>query len=359
MRRQTNRRGFSIILVVLLLVAFVGITAVAIDFPRMYLIRTQLHTAADAAAHAGAQRLMFGDWKNASVTAIAYADSDSVEHKRITMAAGDVVPGTWNGLTFTAGTWSDTTNAVQTTARYTAAYVFGRFYGRTTSARTATSIAAVGSARGPGAPGGARGGASCVRPLAMRYDSVLKLLYPVSTPPASHNLTAAEIATLIQASPRYYSVGSGSSDLVSPVGEPPQVYKDGTTPSSSPSQSGSVLRQNLGDSCSALAASLAPDTVIGRGDTLQKVNGNKTGPIRQGIGDLCGASGQTFACNVTARMVIWDPSVGDVKYVIGFVITGFDSGSGILGYFATVSGSGRIDFAPGSASFVKRFVLVR
>ena len=153
MRRQTKRRGFSIILVVLLLVAFVGITAVAIDFPRMYLIRTQLHTAADAAAHAAAQRLIVGDWRFAGDTAIAYG-ATSVEQKPITMAAGDVVPGTWNGSTFTAGTWSDTTNAVQTTARYTAAYVFGRFYGRTTSAPTATSIAAVGSATGPGAPGG-------------------------------------------------------------------------------------------------------------------------------------------------------------------------------------------------------------
>ena len=45
-----NRRGVTLVLMAFMLTVLIGSAAFAVDFGRMYLYRTQLHAASDAAA---------------------------------------------------------------------------------------------------------------------------------------------------------------------------------------------------------------------------------------------------------------------------------------------------------------------
>ena len=52
-RRRLNRRGFTLVVMMLMMTVFIGSAAFATDFAKMYLIRGQLQAAADAGALAG------------------------------------------------------------------------------------------------------------------------------------------------------------------------------------------------------------------------------------------------------------------------------------------------------------------
>jgi hypothetical protein len=58
MRSRKARRGSTLVLVGIMLVAFVGVGAIAADIGRFYVVTGELQTAADAAALAGAVKLM-------------------------------------------------------------------------------------------------------------------------------------------------------------------------------------------------------------------------------------------------------------------------------------------------------------
>lgn len=364
MIRLRNRRGIALLMVSLLLVAFVGVAAMALDFGRMYLFRTQLHTGADAAAMAGALRLMQGDAVGASDTAIAYGASHPVERTLATMTPADVVPGTWDWQTSTFApapglSWTaSTNNAVQATARYTAAFTFGRIFGHFTRARSATSVAAVGSV----------GATNCVRPWAIPYAEMLRVLYPANTPPVTYALTAADIAllsSLTQASEILLKIGDASASPVPgsfyAVREPPILYADGTP--GNPWQGANDYGAAIGAPCNVLTQ------VVAVGDWLQAEQGNMQGPTRAGVAALCGVSGhpQSFACPTptTVKIVLWDlndrgvaaPNAFRVKYIGVFVVTGFSKGSGgspdgVTGYFQSIATAGTFTPVPGPAKKV-------
>lgn len=357
--RLRARPGIALLMASLLLVAFVGIAAVAVDFSRMYLFRTQLHTASDAAAMAGALRLMNGDRGGARDTAIAYGTSHLVEASTAQMAAADVIPGTWNWAsgTFTpaaSGNWyAAGNNAVEATARYQAAFTFGRFFGQSTRNRSATSIAAIGSV----------GITDCVRPWAIPYASLLAILYPAATPPVTYNLTTADVATLAgltQASEILLKVGDASGSPAPGnfygVREPPVRYASGA--SGNPWSGANRYRDAIGATCANLPQAMGP------GDWLQAEQGNMQGPTRDGVKTLCGIPGnpQSFSCTppVSVKVVLWDisdksvssPNAFRVKYVGAFVLTGFTKGTGgtadgVTGYFQSIVSSGSFNPGPG------------
>lgn len=364
MIRLRNRRGIALLMVSLLLVAFVGVAAMAVDFGRMYLFRTQLHTGADAAAMAGALRLMRGDALGASDSAIAYGSSHPVERTLATMTPADVVPGTWDWQTSTFApapglSWtSSTNNAVQATARYAAGFTFGRIFGQTTRARGATSVAAVGSV----------GATNCVRPWAIPYVEMLRVLYPANTPPVTYALTVADVAllgTLTRASEILLKVGDASGSPVPgsfyAVREPPVLYANGTP--GNPWTGANDYSAAVAAPCSALPQ------VIGVGDWLQAEQGNMQGPTRSGVAALCGISGnpQSFTCNppVAVTVVLWDindrgiaaPNAFRVKYIGIFYLTGFSKGvgstpDGVTGYFQSLASAGAFSPVPGPAKKV-------
>jgi hypothetical protein len=359
MLRFRARPGFALLLASLLLVAFVGIAAVALDFSRMYLFRTQLHTASDAAALAGALRLMNGDAQGASDTAIAYGTSHLVEKASATMVAADVVPGTWDftSATFTpapgANWFASENNAVEATARYVAPFTFGRFFGYTTRNRAATSIAALGSI----------GATDCVRPWAIPYESMLQLLYPGSTPPVTYDLTASDVTRLrsmTTANEILLKIGDGSTAPVPGafygVRLPPARYADGTA--GNPGGGASRYRDAISAPCSEL------QQPVGTGDWLQAEQGNMEGPTRDGTAALCGIGGnpQSFTCSppVPVKIALWDitdhsvasPNAFRVKYIGAFYVTGFSKGAGgsvdgVTGYFQSLVTLGSFNPEPG------------
>jgi len=98
----TNEHGVSIILVAILLVLFLGITALAIDFGHNYVVRNELKNAADAAALVGANKFYprtpstptppnWGAAETEAANAIQLNKSDNAS-----LQVAEVVSGYWN-----------------------------------------------------------------------------------------------------------------------------------------------------------------------------------------------------------------------------------------------------------------------
>jgi Flp pilus assembly protein TadG len=98
------RRGAVVVILGIMVVALVSITAISIDFSRLWALRNELQTAADAAAHAGAIQLLPPN--NAGNT-ISVATSYAQLNKTMTQTASvdAVVLGDWDDAarTFTPG----------------------------------------------------------------------------------------------------------------------------------------------------------------------------------------------------------------------------------------------------------------
>jgi Flp pilus assembly protein TadG len=128
-----DNRGMALVWVALLLVVFCSFLALAIDIGYMYVARGELQNAADAAALAGAAKLVEGTLlqPEARAEALRYAAENAATKKSVTLASdgsnelkaeNDIVVGNWTqsrNPTFLAG--GTPVNAVQVRARRTAA----------------------------------------------------------------------------------------------------------------------------------------------------------------------------------------------------------------------------------------------
>jgi len=192
MSRLRSRKGATLVLVAILMTALVGFAGIAVDASRLYVMRAELQTSADAAAIAGAVEVRDKRPANATTLALQYAANNVVERTAPTIAAADVEPGTWNFTTssFTVlGTWTDpNVNAVRVTAHYPGLYTFARVFGGTGQTVNARAVGAVGFVSVQ----------DCLKPWAVSYQTLLNALYPpAGTKDAStYNLTAADITTL-------------------------------------------------------------------------------------------------------------------------------------------------------------------
>src|SRR5687767_12096847 len=69
------RRGAVVVMLGIMMVALVSVSAISIDFSRLWALRNELQTSADAAAHAGAiQLLPPNNAANTIATATSYAN---------------------------------------------------------------------------------------------------------------------------------------------------------------------------------------------------------------------------------------------------------------------------------------------
>jgi Flp pilus assembly protein TadG len=371
-----NRRGFTLVLIAFMLTLLLASAAAAVDFGRMYVLEAELHTASDAAALAGAERIMAGDILTTAPadTANAYAGRHKVDGHAVTLT--DVSPGKWTfPNTFTPATWA-TANAISVTATYNnAPYYFARIFGLTTQNMKRTSIAAVGSV----------GKADCVRPWAIPYELMLQALYPTSTPdPLTYDLTQDDVTRLsVMTSANNVSLKIGSQQgnvqIVNgnfySVELPPIEYADGSIPSPGPWSGSKNYGDALGDNCKSLDSAMASrggSIDVGVGDWLAPENGNMPNAARDGVQALCHLKGNNYTCASPGTRVdaaMWDtvgnaPGVSGcggkcfhIKYMSVFYVTGWDDAAGaVTGYFKTMAAAGPFTTVPGP---VRTIVLVK
>lgn len=108
--QPSTRRGAAHILIAAMLFTFVLIAAMMVDFAYMQLTRTELRTATDAAAKAGAEALArTQDANQAIAAAVQYAALNKVANRNYSINTNDVVLGRVNGQN--NGSWTFTANA--------------------------------------------------------------------------------------------------------------------------------------------------------------------------------------------------------------------------------------------------------
>ena len=329
-RGRGNRRGFTLILMTLLLTVFIGAAAFATDFGRMYLIHGQLQAAADAAALAAVYEVAQGSGSTALATAQAYGAKHKVGTALYPAARVVANPGTWSGTTFTpnGGNWTATTvDAVQVIVNTIAGYNFGRFFGFTSKTLYDTAVAVRGSVNT----------STCVRPWAVPYQALLDVLDPTLTP--SYNLTAADINTI-----RGYStvieIKVGSAGGLTQHGEfyatrlPPKYYADGTPGATW--TGGNDYSDAISDTCTQLQAAMVATGAsrgasVSVGDYLSRSPVTRLGQRGRASDDLCGSD--TCSPPIKVAVALWDVKLSSpcdcyhVKYIGAFAVTGWDQPS--------------------------------
>jgi len=347
MAKLRSRKGATLVLVAILMTALISFAGIAIDASRLYVMRAELQTTADAAAVAAIVEVADKRPTNATTIAIAYAPKNVVEHTAPTIAAADVEPGTWNFATNTfavLGTWTDPAlNSVRVTAHYPGVYTFARIFGGTGQTVNARAIGAMGYVSTT----------NCLRPWAVSYQTLLDALYPpAGTKNPSYDLTPQDIQTLTAMSypANQVTLLQGTSNPLSP-GNIDQVVVD------DPWNGGSSYKTSI-TGCANLE--------IGPGTWLNGDAGVGGGQTAKSLQDFCQANGgttgggQNYTCNgqPKVKIAMWDQSNGApgnnlklrVKYVGVFALTGFKGGAGpdqVKGYFSSMATTGAFSTTPG------------
>ena len=109
-KQQQQRRGASAVLIAAMMIAFLVSAAITIDFAYMQMIRTELRTATDAAAKAGAEALARTQDANAArQAAVNYAAANQVGGRPFQISTNDVTLG--RVANQTNGTWQFVANS--------------------------------------------------------------------------------------------------------------------------------------------------------------------------------------------------------------------------------------------------------
>ncbi len=147
-RKNTNRssrRGSIVVLAAFLLVGLLGVIAFATDLGYIYLVKTQLQAAADAAALAGAANMAYPD--TAVSDAKKYAALNKAGGVTVTLSGTDVEFGIWNTSTriFTPSN-DQSGNAMRITVRRNDAtggnsLFFAKIFGKKSFETSAQAIA--------------------------------------------------------------------------------------------------------------------------------------------------------------------------------------------------------------------------
>ena len=146
-RPHQNRRGAMAVLLAVMLIVLFAFLAFAVDLGNVYVTRSQLQNAADAAALAGAQQLAEGESATtARQVAVDFAKLNEPDNGNV-LVTGDVTIGVWHNETRGFSATLSNPNAVQVVVRRdgtnTAAVAtsFARLFGIDSTKVTATSIA--------------------------------------------------------------------------------------------------------------------------------------------------------------------------------------------------------------------------
>lgn len=153
-RPRTHQRGAVLAMMGMAMVAFIALTVVGVDLGRLAFTATEVQGVADIAATAGCRTLarnsITGATDNPVSQAQAVVAQNKVNGQAASIAAGDIVLGSWDfdSGSFTAG--GPPNNAVQANAQTTVNNLVGGAIGSPTTTVQKTAIAAfsgVGSSR--------------------------------------------------------------------------------------------------------------------------------------------------------------------------------------------------------------------
>ncbi len=342
--RLSNRAGFTLILMVLLITVFIGAAAFAVDVGHGYLRRADVHAASDAAALAAIAEFQAVDAVNPAAAADsalkeaqAFAKRFKADTTSLTVASADLKLGFCTIPCTPTSNWSSPspagsdTNGVMVTVRYTGSYAFGPALGISSHASTATSIA-VGVQQSVS-------NSSCLSPVVISFQQLLAQIG--SGLPAGTTLTQADIDSLAKATsgkavtfdiPNGTQVSGISENEFYQINVPPAETANGTVQNSGPPSSS--------DFRSAFTCGTGADSYnIGIGDWLEPINGQKANQASKGIGDI-GKLPVTIEVAVATTFGN-SPKGGctgcfEVQYLAGFTVTS-TAGKNITGYFTALN----------------------
>jgi hypothetical protein len=288
------RRGAVVVMLGIMMVALVSISAVAIDFSRLWALRNELQTAADAAAHAGAiQLLPPNNAANYASAATTYANNNTVMTQ--TAAVDSVIPGNWDDTNRSFSPWASTTNAVSVTVSRQSTGLIMSLLGVSAPRMKARAIA--------WADAPVTSSAGCIKPVAIPYTQMMWRINQfrgiANTPDDTGlyrpfdnvaDLNALNNMTVAQ---RTFSLKIGSGQVNDTLGQMSGSYQavklgkywdasTGQLANPGPDNGGGdAYKGHLsGGTCYSLAV----------GDSLETESGNMAGPT------ICGAIGNP-ACN--------------------------------------------------------------
>ena len=370
MPKLKKRRGVTLVLMAFMFTVLIGAAAFAVDFGRMFMYRTQLSSAADAAALAGIWQVLHK--APLPDSAVNQAKSFALRHKVgpdiVSLDDADIRPGRWPlpSGPFTETAWDDAgLNAIQVATRTrtsaTQDFFFGRVLGFNSHTVRDTAVAAWAYV----------GVTSCVRPVAIPYQSLLNQISPKDADgnpiwDITHDLTPEDVVTLQNAGPAdalpLKLGGDATAGNFYLVNLGPYADPNGVLYSPGPSVVGQpVFSDQFGGDCSHSPWSIHPN------DWLQGRTGNADGPTQAGFEELCGGNitgTGTFPCNpvdpekAKIKIALWateddgfcKPRCFQVKMVGVFVVTGYTKTSsgddGILGYFSSIPTTGSFTNVP-------------
>jgi Flp pilus assembly protein TadG len=125
-RKVRHRRGAVLVMTAAAMAGLMVVTAFAVDLSRLYVLRTELQTAADAAALAAAMRLN-SDRDNAELSARAAVQANPIDGRAADVDAVRI--GIWDSLgVFRQGAALDTADAAQVAVSRATEYLFARFF---------------------------------------------------------------------------------------------------------------------------------------------------------------------------------------------------------------------------------------
>ncbi len=289
--RFKNRKGAFAIMTAVGFFAMMIVGAVAVDFSRLWTLKNELQTAADAGALAGAIQLFpTRIAANARDTAIAYATRNKSMTR--TPVVDSAIVGYWNDSlkVFTGG--GSPSNAIRVVTAFQMSGLIISAFGVPLPRMRAR---ATGWAEAPVATTG------CIKPWAIPYESLiytLNVYRGISPANSNANLNRAfdqvnDIAALnaMTAAQRTFTlkIGGGGA-ITAPAGgysgssmpgnyqavELPKLWDAATRtyPSPGPTSGASAYRGNIdGSTCYGLSV----------GDSLTTEPGNMVGPTIQGI----------------------------------------------------------------------------
>jgi len=355
--RLKNRKGAILVLAAFLMAAVLGVLVVVVDFSRIYVQKTELQTAADAAALAGTREIMNGA-PDVMVedSALNYGERNKALSTTVPIARADVICGQWVAATRTYADESANCNpghnSVTVTTRQTARHSLPGFLGANWQIKaTARAYAAYVGAQ------------KCIKPWAIPYPRLTKILDP-NNPDSLRNLTEGDISTLrglpladrrlmlkIRSPPTSGNLGS----LEIPDAEP-----------DAPSAGANLYQYNI-EECNT--------TLIGPGDTIDTEPGGMTGPTKNGVEAYCDKIGNfdkpTGNCydeegnlGIVVKAALWSNGTTRdngryavvVRQIVSFVLENISQQVEITGYFLPYLTIGEITPNP---TTTQRLVLIK
>jgi Flp pilus assembly protein TadG len=382
MPRLRNRKGAITILMAIMFVVLIAMMGAAVDMSRLFMMRNQLQTAADAAAMAGAIQLLHNP-ANAAAQVREYAITNTVLDAGVQSPPdADIEYGLWKDSlhTFDAATLT-TADAVRVKLRAPSSYLFMGVLG---ASAVEVSASATGWAR---APVGVL--TECVKPFALPYEVLMNRL---GSNDLHRDLTEEDMLRLRQMTvqQRTFSLKFGSG--TESTGLPGNYY---------PVVLGAMWRKSLNGGQGAYVSPAPPrgagnvtddrytgnianchNTPLQKGDSLWTEAGNKVGPTIKGAEELCEPLDNDGNCynaegeiGIPIKAAFWQTnqpvngrSAVEVRILGSFVLTNvaprdIKQGSVIIrekgsvtGYFEASDDAGQVT---SNQSLVFRPILVR